>query len=134
MMKSCSITKAVFFACKMKLLITFAAIIRCSESRKLDGVVYLQQCEKGQKKNDIPAWLVNQVYIGRGTTMTNTIATHAGALRQTTSDKLWSMIFSKFIGFRTSVLNCACMKTRPDYVCRATLAPCPGIWARLSAA
>ncbi len=108
MMKSCSITKAVFFACKMKLLITFAAIIRCSESRKLDGVVYLQQCEKGQKKT---TYLLGSSirYTLAGVPNDNTIATRWSSPPDNV-DKLWSMIFSKFIGFRTSVLNCACMK------------------------
>mmetsp|Transcript_18247 Transcript_18247/g.38170 ORF Transcript_18247/g.38170 Transcript_18247/m.38170 type:complete len:125 (-) Transcript_18247:156-530(-) len=33
MMKSCSTMNAVFLACRMKRLITFAAMIRCSESK-----------------------------------------------------------------------------------------------------
>ena len=47
MMKSCSITKAVFFACRMKRLMTFEAIIRCSESRKL-GV----EVSEGQRREE----------------------------------------------------------------------------------
>lgn len=39
MMKSCSIMKAVFFACKINRLMTLLAIIRCSESKKLTRLV-----------------------------------------------------------------------------------------------
>mmetsp|Transcript_8186 Transcript_8186/g.26839 ORF Transcript_8186/g.26839 Transcript_8186/m.26839 type:complete len:98 (+) Transcript_8186:592-885(+) len=37
MMKSCSTIKAVFLECMMKRLITFAHMIRCSESKYADG-------------------------------------------------------------------------------------------------
>jgi len=37
MMKSCSTINAVFFACRINLLITFEATIRCSESRDALG-------------------------------------------------------------------------------------------------
>ena len=35
-MKSCSMMNAVFFACRIKRLMTLLAMIRCSESRNLD--------------------------------------------------------------------------------------------------
>src|SRR5271154_3621525 len=37
MMKSCSTTKAVFLAWRMNRLMTFAAMIRCSESKYAEG-------------------------------------------------------------------------------------------------
>ena len=59
MMKSCSMTNAVFFACKMKLLMTFAAMIRCSESRKLDGA-HMSISTTEENVGDVLTCLVRQ--------------------------------------------------------------------------
>lgn len=49
-MKSCSMTKAVFLACRTKRLMTLEAMIRCSESRKLGVEGKGKEIEEGREK------------------------------------------------------------------------------------
>mmetsp|Transcript_6789 Transcript_6789/g.24138 ORF Transcript_6789/g.24138 Transcript_6789/m.24138 type:complete len:144 (+) Transcript_6789:520-951(+) len=87
MMKSCSTMKPVFFACRMKRLMTLAATTRCSESRYAEGS--------------------SMRYTSAGLPMQSTSATRCSSPpdRCLTS---WSMMFSMFSGRITSVLNCGC--------------------------
>mmetsp|Transcript_83199 Transcript_83199/g.138807 ORF Transcript_83199/g.138807 Transcript_83199/m.138807 type:complete len:211 (+) Transcript_83199:194-826(+) len=100
MMKSCSTTKAVFLACKIKRLMTLDAAKRCSESKKADGS--------------------SSKYTSAGFPKANTMATRCSSPPEIFWIS-WSMISSKCRGFSTSVLNCGCRMASRILVCSSAL-------------
>mmetsp|Transcript_35210 Transcript_35210/g.113420 ORF Transcript_35210/g.113420 Transcript_35210/m.113420 type:complete len:111 (+) Transcript_35210:651-983(+) len=96
MIKSCSTIKAVFLACMMKRLITFAATMRCSESRYADGSS------------------IRYKSAGLPSAMTRATRCSSPPERYLTS---WSRSRSMSIGFITSELNCGWMNASRIFLC-----------------